>query len=155
MVAFTIVLIAVVVVIVLAFLYLRRSAVHERPSAREIWSASNPDNLQQGAIRHFEGFADDFVRLLSETRGLVVVDFWAQWCGPCRRLGAELPHIAAENPTVAFVKVDVDVNRALADRFGIGPIPHVKFFRDGSPREVGAVLGYNAAAIRAKIRELA
>jgi thioredoxin 1 len=157
MVAVSLSTIAVILVVVAVVLYLLRSmsVPHERPPPDEIWSISTPGNIRPGAVSHFEGSADDFVQLLSKLRGLIVVDFWAPSCPPCRHLGAQLPEIAAENSAAYFVKVDVDVNRALTSQFRIGPIPHVKFFRDGSPREVGAVLGCNIPAIKAKIRELA
>ncbi len=63
---------------------------------------------------------------------LIVVDFWAQWCGPCRMVGPLIEELASEySGKVAFGKLNVDENRMVPSRFGVRSIPTLMVFKDG------------------------
>ncbi len=64
----------------------------------------------------------------------VVVDFWAEWCAPCKVLGPALERVVEDQEgAVELAKVDVDANQQLAMRFGVQGIPTVVAFRNGEP----------------------
>ncbi len=76
---------------------------------------------------------DTFV---SETSsGIVVIDFWAEWCGPCRMLSPILEQLSNEMNNVQFKKINVDENPMVASSLGITAIPTVMIYKNGQPVE--------------------
>ncbi|HMH48699.1 MAG TPA: thioredoxin [Candidatus Acidoferrum sp.] len=83
----------------------------------------------------------NFDEALAATEGLAIVDFWAEWCGPCRAIAPVLEDIVeASEGQVTLLKVNVDENPGLAGRYGIRSIPTILFVKDGTvvDRVVGA-----------------
>ena len=81
-----------------------------------------------------------FNELVLGKDGLMVVDFFATWCGPCRMLAPVMDNAANELADVTFYKVDVDENELLASKFGISSIPCLIIFKNG--KAVDRILGY-------------
>ena len=96
-----------------------------------------------------ETFADE----IEGAEGLAMVDFWAEWCGPCRMVSPIVEELAGEySDQVKVGKVDVDENQKTAQKFNIRSIPSILFFKDGEHVDtvVGAV---PKAQLEKKIQE--
>jgi thioredoxin 1 len=88
----------------------------------------------------------DFEREVVKSDKLVVVDFWAEWCGPCKMIAPLLDEVAKEMPEkVKIVKVNVDQEQDLAQKYGIYNIPTLLFFKGGAV--VDTVVGTNSKKV--------
>ena len=87
---------------------------------------------------------NEFDKAVSE--GVVLVDFFADWCGPCKMLAPVLENLSREyEGRATILKVNVDNDPDLARRFGVAAIPTLVLFQDGA--EVKTVMGYQAAPV--------
>ena len=84
------------------------------------------------------GTKENFNELIG--KGLVLVDFYADWCGPCKMIAPVLEQISAEDKDVTIVKVNVDQEQALAMQFQVQSIPTLILFKDG--QIVNKALGF-------------
>lgn len=96
---------------------------------------------------------DQFQKEVTDQKGIVVVDFYAEWCGPCKIMGPAIDELARDYKNAKFVKMDVDKNQDLASQLNIFSIPTLVFFKDGKP--LHQVSGMQAKeAIIAEIEKL-
>jgi thioredoxin 1 len=74
---------------------------------------------------------DNFKSEVLDYKGTVLVDFWADWCGPCRMLSPIVDEVANENPNIKVGKINVDEQQELSAQFGIMSIPTLLVFKNG------------------------
>lgn len=88
--------------------------------------------------------------------GITFVDFWAEWCGPCRMFGPIFEDASEQNPDIRFGKVDTEAQQELAGMAGISSIPTLMIFRDGILlfNQAGALPAPALAELIGKVKEL-
>lgn len=98
---------------------------------------------------------DTFEKTVTEN-DIVLVDFWAAWCGPCRMFAPVFEKASEENPDIVFGKVDTEAEQALAGQAGITSIPTLMIFREGILvfAQPGALPGSALDDLIRQVREL-
>ena len=117
---------------------LASAKLYDRPAvvqadARMRVAPADPISLQPltGTVQHIG--TDDFERQVLNSDVPVLVDFYADWCGPCKKLGPTLDRIASDTPNAKVVKVNIDDSPSIAKQYGVSSIPTVIVFKNGSP----------------------
>lgn len=99
-------------------------------------------------------FTDDNIKEIIESGKPVVIDFWAEWCGPCRMVSPIVEELAVEfSGKVEIGKMNVDENTNTPNDYGIRNIPTILFFKDGKlvDKQIGAT---PKASLKAKVEAL-
>jgi thioredoxin 1 len=88
--------------------------------------------------------------------GITIVDFWAEWCGPCKMFGPIFEKASEENPEITFGKVDTEAQQQLAGMAAISSIPTLMIFRDGILlfNQAGALPAPALSDLIGKVKEL-
>jgi thioredoxin 1 len=99
--------------------------------------------------------ATEFVEVTSG-EGITLVDFWAEWCGPCHRFAPVFEKVSENHPDITFAKVDTEAEQALAAEFQIYSIPTIMAIRDGVVvyQQAGALPEHLLENLISKVREL-
>lgn len=99
--------------------------------------------------------AENFEATISQ-EGIVLIDFWADWCGPCKMFAPVYESSSEAHPAITFAKVDTEAEQMLAAQCGIQSIPTIMMFRDGILlfNQAGALPGHALEDLIGKAREL-
>lgn len=96
----------------------------------------------------------EFEQEVEKAKGVVFVDFWASWCGPCQMMAPVYEKIAAKYPAIKFLKINTETNMKKAGQYEVNGIPCIIVFRDG--KEVDRLIGFRPeAAFESEVSEYA
>ncbi|MBR3767118.1 MAG: thioredoxin [Clostridia bacterium] len=87
----------------------------------------------------------NFKEIISDSKGTVILDFWADWCGPCKMIAPLVEELSEKHTEITFCKVNVDDEPAIAAAYGIVSIPTLIKFKDG--KAVDQNVGYSGKEI--------
>lgn len=102
--------------------------------------------VKRAAVHHVTGESDLATKLREAGRKLVVIDFFATWCGPCQMIAPHVAEMAAQMSDVVFLKVDVDECDSIGAKYGVRAMPTFVFIKNGS--KVGSFSGANVEQLR-------
>jgi thioredoxin 1 len=113
----------------------QKKEMHEpitEPITQDITAEKRTHNATelQNIIEKGESAADAFTKIIND-HSMVIVDFYAEWCPPCKKFGPIFERVAAQEPNILFVKVNTATFKDLADEYGVKSIPYIIFFKDG------------------------
>ena len=95
------------------------------------------------------------IKDLISTNACVVIDFMAQWCGPCKMIAPKIKKLAEIYPSVKFIKVDVDrVDSAFVQSEDISAMPTFRFYKNGQALESLTVVGADIRTIQANVKHI-
>ena len=95
---------------------------------------------------------DDNFNAIITSNKLVVVDFFATWCGPCRALSPYIDELSANNHHILFAKANIDETQDIANELDVKSLPCVVIFKNG--KEINRVVGFNKQKLQAIIENL-
>lgn len=98
----------------------------------------------------------DTIQQTITSNDIVLIDFWAEWCGPCKRFGPVFEQSSEKHPDVVHAKVDTEAEQLLAQELAITSIPTLMAFRDGILvfNQAGALPGPALESVLQKVKEL-